>query len=89
MPQLGLFVQPPNDKNCNGSRQNVLIPVLEDQDARLSYVGAFMIAAMISNQPQQFRFSRLVWWFLGDGEIDAAYLHELDDAMREAITSAR
>jgi hypothetical protein len=30
------------------------------------------IIAMISNQSQQFRFSRLVWRFLHNGEIDMA-----------------
>jgi hypothetical protein len=45
MPQPGLFVRPPND----WSRQNVLTPVLEGQDARLSCVAALMAASMISN----------------------------------------
>jgi hypothetical protein len=88
IPQLGLFMQPLNDRIRDSRRQNVLIPILEDQDARLSSIGALMAAAMISNQPQQFRFSRLIWWFLRDGEIDVADIYELDDAMREIITSA-
>jgi hypothetical protein len=89
MPQLGLFVQPPNDRIRDGRRQNVLIPVLEGPDACLPYVGALMSAAMIPTQPQQFRFSRFVWRFLRDAEIAVADLSELDDAMREAITSVR
>jgi hypothetical protein len=44
---------------------------------------------MISNQPQLFRFSRLVWQFLRNREIDVAYICELDDAMREVITIVR
>jgi hypothetical protein len=60
MPQLGLFVQRANDRIRDGRHQNVLIPTLEGQNARLSSVGALVAAAMISNQPQQFRFSLLV-----------------------------
>jgi hypothetical protein len=44
---------------------------------------------MISNRLQQFRFSRLVWWFLRDGKVNVADICELDDAMREIITSVR
>jgi hypothetical protein len=66
-----------------------MIIVLEGQDARLPYIGAFMAAAMRSNQPQQFRFSRLVWRFLRNGEIGVAEIYELGDAMREVITSVR
>jgi hypothetical protein len=40
-----------------------------------------MAVVMTSNQPQQFRLSRLVWRFLRNGKIDVA--------MREEITSVR
>jgi hexokinase len=44
---------------------------------------------MISNQRQQRRFTRIVWRFLRDWEIDVADIYELDEAMREVITSVR
>jgi hypothetical protein len=44
---------------------------------------------MVPNQPQQFRFNRLVWRFLRNGKIDVADIYKLDDAMCEVITSVR
>jgi hypothetical protein len=44
---------------------------------------------MISNQPPQFRFDRLVWRFLRDREIDLANIYALDDAMREVMISVQ
>jgi hypothetical protein len=55
----------------------------------MRYARALMASAMMSNQPQQFRFNRLVWRFLRNREIDVADIEKLGDAMREETTSVR
>jgi hypothetical protein len=89
MPQLNLFTLTPNGRNHEGANQKVLIPVAARDTSRFVYVGALLAAAVISNLPQQFRFSRLVWAFLSSGQLHIADVNEIDETFRESVAHIR
>jgi hypothetical protein len=89
IPQLNLFTLTPNGRNHEGANQEVLIPVAARDRNQFVYVGALLAVAVISNLPQQFKFSRLLWAFLSSGKLSIADVNENDETFRESVAHIR